>query len=362
MSHPSVQILQRATERLHEQTEPPGVQSEFIAAPFPENLWPLLEKLYGSVYSSRALLETQCINGPANHFTSAWVERINSELSAVLLFRCEGPRVCVLNEVLSLSEVVIRRFSAAVFDKYQHVHLVQLHAISLQPEHGYPAMLSSIFSEDYVLDLPASHDAWLASLSRQAREKVRYHLRRSFRRQPELEFTVSTSENISETEISAVLNLNRQRMRRKRKTYAMSDTEEEQLAEQLRQVGMLFALRLDSEVCAGLLCSVCNGDIYMHVIAHDPTYDELRLGLVCCSLAIQRAIELRYARFHFLWGHYDYKRRLGGCVRPLYRVLVPKSGWYLLRHPVHAARWLNHVALDTARRWRRPAVAREVSC
>ena len=255
MSHPSVQILQRATERLHEQTEPPGVQSEFIAAPFPENLWPLLENLYGSVYSSRALLETQCIKGPATRFTSAWVEHINRELSAVLLFRFEGPLVCVLNEVLSLSESVIRRFSAAVFDKYQHVHLVKLHGVFLQPGHGPSAVLSSIFSEDYVLDLPASHDAWLASLSRQAKEKVRYHLRRSFRRQPGLEFTVSTSENISETEISAVLNLNRQRMQRKGKTYAMSDTEEEQLAEQLRQVGMLFALRIDGEVCAGLLCT-----------------------------------------------------------------------------------------------------------
>ena len=197
-----------------------GRQSEFFAAPFPDSLWSLLESLYSSVYSSRALLWTHCGGGLNEPRVHAWVERTEGQVSALLLFICEGPRVRVLNEVLSLTASVIRRFAVAIFASYRQIHLVQFHAIVLAMQPGYPRLWSSDFSEDYVLDLPASRAAWLASLSRQSREKIRYHLRRSFRRQPALEFTVSSGKEIADAEVLAVLRLNRQRMERKGKIYA----------------------------------------------------------------------------------------------------------------------------------------------
>ncbi|MFM8467251.1 MAG: GNAT family N-acetyltransferase [Oxalobacteraceae bacterium] len=337
-------------------------QSEFFTAPVPDTLWPLLESLYSSVYSSRALLQPHGGSGLLDSTAHAWMEHTGGRVSALLLFTCEGPRVRVLNEVLSLPDAVIRRFTDAIFARYRQIHLVQFHAIALavQPDRSW--FWFSVFSEDYVLDLPDSHAAWLDSLSRQAREKARYYLKRSFRRQPSLEFTVSCGATIVDAEVMAVLRLNRQRMQRKGKTYAMSDAEASQLTRLMPQVGMLFALRLEGEICAGLLCSAIGKDIYLHVIAHDPAHDDLRLGLVCCCLAIQQAIECQFSRFHFLWGHYDYKRRLGGHSRPLYRVLIARRSWHLLAHPVHGMRWCAQLARDTARRWRRPAVAREPRC
>lgn len=336
-----------------------STEFEFFTAPLPDHLWPLLESLYSSVYSSRALLWPQCSSGLTEPIAHAWMERTAGRVSALLLFICEGSRVRVLNEVLSLSAGVIHRFAAAIFASYRQIHLVQFHAIALELQPVHSGIWFSAFSEDYVLDLPSSRSSWLESLSRQAREKVRYHLRRSFRRQPALEFTVSSGAQIADAEVRAVLRLNRQRMERKGKTYAMSDAEELQLTRLMQQMGMLFALRLHGEICAGLLCSVTGEDIYMQVIAHDPAHDDLRLGLVCCCLTIQQAIDLRFARFHFLWGHYAYKHRLGGRSRPLYRVLVVRSAWHLLAHPVYSARWCLHVLRDAARRWRRPAISRE---
>ncbi len=340
----------------------PEREFEFTEAPFAKSVWAALEALYASVYSSRALLEPLCGQNRSNDRASAWIERSADRETALLLFTRDGSVVRVLNEVLDLPTAVIRRFAQAIFARYPQVDLVKLHAIVLQAGDDGTPLLSSVFSEDYVLDLPDHHEAWLASLSRQTREKLRYHQRRSFRRQPGLEFTVTPAAKIAETEVRAVLRLNRQRMQRKGKAFAMSDSEEVQLCMQMQQVGMLFALRLDGEICAGLLCSVTGRDICMHVIAHDPAHDDLRLGLVCCYLAIRHAIGLGLARFHFLWGHYDYKRRLGGSARPLYRVLVPRSRAHLFRHPVHASRWLAESARDTLRRWRRPAVSRERSC
>ena len=335
-------------------------RSEFLSAPLPDEVWPLLESLYSSVYSSRALLQPQCGDGASESTTHAWMERTDGQLSTLLLFVCEGSRVRVLNEVLSLPDSVLRRFAAAIFASYRQIHLVQFHAIALETQPSRSRFWFSIFSEDYVLELPGTHDAWLDSLSRQAREKVRYYLRRSFRRQPALEFTVSCGAKIVVADVMAVLKLNRQRMERKGKSYAMSKAEELQLTQLMQQMGMLFALRLQGEICAGLLCSAAGDDVYMHVIAHDPAHDDLRLGLVCCSLAIQRAIDDRFARFHFLWGHYDYKRRLGGHSRPLYRVLIARSSWHFLAHPMQGVRWCVHIASDAARRWRRPAVSRAI--
>ncbi len=362
MSHSSLPPAVIAPEWVSEPREHFGAQYQFISAPFPANVWVVLESLYASVYSSHALLQPRCSEGLSAVPAEAWIERVDGRVSALLLFVCEGPLVRVLNEVLNLPANVIWRFSEAVFANYRQTHLVQLHAIALQTNSTCSSLWSSVFSEDYVLDLPASHDDWLASLSRQTREKVRYHLRRSFRRQPGLEFTVSSGIKITDAEVRAVLNLNRQRMRQKGKAYGMNEAEEAQLSHQMQQVGMLFALRLDGEICAGLLCSVTGGDVYMHVIAHDPSHDDLRLGLVCCCLAIRHAIDLRLVRFHFLWGHYDYKRRLGGRARPLYRVMVARSYWQLVMHPIHSARWCLTVARDAVRRWRRPAVSRERSC
>ncbi len=343
---------------------PPATAQAFIDAPFTDSLWSALESLYASSYASRAVLASQCERTKVR----AWTERSHGEISHVLLFVQDGAVVRVLNEVLSLSSGTIRRFAHAVFAQDAQIHLVQLHAVFLQrepdrpDEADEPCGYRSVFSEDYVLTLPESHEAWLQSLSRQAREKVRYHQRRAFRRQPGMSFFVTMGESIGEADVDVVLQLNHARMQRKGKTYGLSANEEAQLREQLRQNGVLYALRREGEICAGLLCSVTGGDVYMHVIAHDPRLDDLRPGLVCCCLAIRDAIGRRWSRFHFLWGHYDYKRRLGGRALPLSRVLVPRSGWHLCRHPWLAAAWLALALRDRIRRWRQPAIARERAC
>ena len=340
---------------------------EFIDAPFPDTVWLALETLYASVYSSQVQLASQC----RGRQVSAWIERSGGSISALLLYTREGAVVRVLNQVLHLPEAVIRRFALAIFMHDAQAHLVQLHAVFIHREESehrerasddQPRLLTSAFSEDYALKLPATHEQWLAALSRQTREKVRYHLRRSFRRQPGLAFSVTSSDMIADEDVQAVLKLNRERMRRKGKSYGMSAAEEDQLRKQMQQVGLLCVLRLDGVICAGLLCSVSGGDVYMHVIAHDPRYDDLRLGLVCCCLTIRHLIEHQYSQFHFLWGHYDYKRRLGGRALPLYRVMVPRSALSLWRHPLSVGRWWAESVRDALRRWRQPAVARERSC
>ena len=53
----------------------------------------------------------------------------------------------------------------------------------------------------------------------------------------------------------------------------------------------------------------------MHVIAHDPGFDQARLGLLCCYLSICESIRRGMREYHLLSGRYDYKRRLRGQQR-----------------------------------------------
>ena len=90
----------------------------------------------------------------------------------------------------------------------------------------------------------------------------------------------------------------------------------------------------------------------MHVIAHDPRYDDLRLGFLCCALTIEAAIASRAERFHFLWGFYDYKTRLGGQKQSLYRAVVFSSWWHGLSHPLLLAGQVAQRIRRKIRQWR----------
>ncbi|NCW87109.1 MAG: GNAT family N-acetyltransferase, partial [Oxalobacteraceae bacterium] len=127
--------------------------------------------------------------------------------------------------------------------------------------------------------------------------------------------------------------LNRARMHVKGKRFGMSAAEEYQVCQLMLERGQLSIIEIHGKLCAGLLCTRVGGDMFMHVIAHDPAYDDLRLGLLCCALTIEDAIRRRCQRFHFLWGRYDYKTRLGGERQALSRMLIFRSTWSLMQQP-----------------------------
>jgi hypothetical protein len=50
------------------------------------------------------------------------------------------------------------------------------------------------------------------------------------------------------------------------------------------------------------------------VIAHDPKFNHVRLGLLCLLRTVEQAIASGAARFNLLWGVGDYKLLFGGTV------------------------------------------------
>ena len=118
----------------------------------------------------------------------------------------------------------------------------------------------------------------------------------------------------------------------------------------------MFLLKKNEQICAGLLCSVVGSDIYMHVLAHDTKYDAMRLGWVCCYQAIEHLISEGFQQIHFLWGHYDYKKKMGAKPIELYRVLIIKNLIGSLLHPKILLRWSWEALRDSARKQRHKLV------
>ena len=74
-------------------------------------------------------------------------------------------------------------------------------------------------------------------------------------------------------------------------------------------------------------------------------------------LCIEAAIAQGMHRFHFLWGWYDYKVRLGGQRHVLEHALLWRSRMALCRHPLLFLRqqWLGLKAALRERRMARQA-------
>lgn len=322
----------------------PGLAAEFHRWPLPGYVWPALEKYYCSVYCTESQLR---ISGGLTPRIEAWVARRDGCISAVILFERDQHQVRVLNEVFTLTAQVLGDFADGVFGLYPKLHVINIRAVRIAELPKQYIGLSTEMSDDYLLKLPVSVDQWQRTLSARTREKLRYYLRRAQQRAPTFSFRTLSKDEIPLAQLKQIIDFNRARMQLKGKRFGMNAAEEYQLCQLMRERGQLSTIEIEGQARAGLLCTLVGADVFMHVIAHDPAYDDLRLGLLCCALTIENAIVQGYQQFHFLWGRYDYKTRLGGERELLSRVLVFRNTWALVQQP---GELLGH-ALASGRAW-----------
>jgi CelD/BcsL family acetyltransferase involved in cellulose biosynthesis len=82
------------------------------------------------------------------------------------------------------------------------------------------------------------------------------------------------------------------------------------------------SLRLDGRVAAKLFTFETAGATYLYNSGYDPQFSHLAVGLLSKAIAIRGAMAAGKQRFDFLRGEEDYKHRLGGTPRDIYRYVV----------------------------------------
>ena len=285
-----------------------------------------LAALYGNLLSSFSFLkEYSCFDS-----VSTYLRRMDGEVRSVLIFQIKGDEARVVNEGMTISQEEIEHFADYIFTSYLSVRKITFHAIDSEIKHSRFCMRRFPFTENIILSLPQSEESYLAKLGKSTRKNVKHHLSRAKRILPNFQHEVADAQDIRDEDILTVINLNKLRMAGKKKVSAIDHAEAERISRLVKSNGFLSLIKIDGQIGAGAICYWTGQNVSSHVNAHDPDYDDFRLGTLVCFLTICECIKRGANQFHFLWGKNEYKYALGGIHQDLDRVYVYRSPANLL--------------------------------
>lgn len=279
----------------HENQVPPFVEAE-------------LDQLYGHINSSLSHFR---FNRQARE-ASTYIARIDNRPIAILLFKRDKGTVSVINEMIRIEEEEILRFVNYIFTVYGSVSRVSFSLIHKDIFRlPFPSQQFD-FSEDIVLTLPATPQAYSASLGKNMRRNIKRYSDMLARDYPSYRYQVYETEEISEQHVRDIIDLNKIRISGKNIAFGITDEETEWIVRLVKVCGLVGVATVDGRVCGGAIGFRIGANYFMHIIAHDPQYNDYSLGILCYYRTICEGIVRNGKRFHFAWGRYEYKYRLLG--------------------------------------------------
>lgn len=286
-----------------------------------------LERIYGSIFSSLAHFR---IHGGAEN-AGCWVSRSDADITDILLFRREGRSIHVINEWIKFDEQDIRRFADSAFARYPTVDRISFHAIELDVERlPYPGQRFNC-TDDSVVSLPDSADAYFAQLGKATRKNIKRYLTRLRQDFPDFRYQVYEAGAIEEEHVRAIIGLNRLRMANKNKVSGIDEREADRMLQLLKLKGMVGVATTGGRLCAGALTYRIGDNYFSFVRAHEPQYDNYRLGLIGGYLLISECIARGGKEFHFMWGREEHKALLLGVQKEFDHLTLYRSRLHYLR-------------------------------
>lgn len=131
---------------------------------------------------------------------------------------------------------------------------------------------------------------------------------------------------ITEKLFNELVLLNKKRMNNKGKISGLDDISKNKISMCAKVYGRCFCLfDADDNLMAGTLCQKIGNNYFLHIIAHDPKYDDINIGQVILFQTINSIIEDGAISLHMLWGKAEYKTRFGGIENTLYDFYICKN-------------------------------------
>ena len=284
------------------------------------------------------------------HGARAYVARGEDGPLAIFLFHIERKRLRVLNEMVEIPAEEIERFARYAFERFPAISTISFSLIGSQvgplplpfQQHGH--------SEDIVVSLPASPEAYLASLGSKTRHNIRHQLKALARDCPQLQFVTLEGEDIQPQQVRELLTLKHSNTDDKGIAFGISPEETAWLVDEACGNGLLLLAVEDGRICGGSLSLRLGDHYFAHVVAYAPAFASYSLGMLCCYLAMQEKIARKAKEAHLSWGRQPYKFKLGGVQRDMANLDIYRSRFAYWRH---APRLATHAAAgytDSAKR------------
>lgn len=307
-----------------------------------------LNRLYRHLHSSPAY---HAVYGNLGAGTHTCVLRQGAEIIAVVLYRFDGKRVCVINEQCTFPHDVIDAFARHIFARFPSTGVISFPVIDNMPAALRYPFLGAKCTQDIVLTLPSSEEQYQARLGKSTRTYIKRYFNKLKRCLPSVSWTTREGDAASEADVRAIIELNRARMAGKYKDSYIDDAEADRILQMVRRCGLVTVMTIDGKVCAGTINYRVADNYFLQVIAHAPDYDDYGLGTLCCYLTICECIARKAAEYHFLWGCYEYKFRLLGVQRDLSHLLVYRSRLHLLLNGAAAVRHVWRGRMYEVKNW-----------
>lgn len=177
------------------------------------------------------------------------------------------------------------------------------------------------------VELPASWDEYVASLSKKDRHELRRKLRR-LEAAGELELRTYTSPEETESRVPLLLRM----MVESRTDKAAFMSEQmarffHRMVPAMAREGLvrLYELELERKPIASVLCFDQGGQLFLYNSGYEPEYAPLSAGIVSKALVLRDAIECGRCCIDTLRGAEAYKYDLGAKDRNVYKCIVRRA-------------------------------------
>jgi CelD/BcsL family acetyltransferase involved in cellulose biosynthesis len=286
----------------------------------------------------------------------AYVARGENGPLAIFLFHIERKRLRVLNELVAIPTAEIERFVRFAFERFPSISTISFSLIDNQvgalrlpcQQHGH--------SEDVVVSLPASPEAYLASLGSKTRYNIRHQLKALARDYPQLQFITLEGHDIQPRQVRELIALKHSNTDDKGIAFGISPEETAWLVHEACIDGLLLIAVEDGRIRGGSLSLRLGDHYFAHVVAYAPPFARYSLGMLCCYLAMQEKIARKAKEAHLSWGRQDYKFKLRGVQRDMANLDIYRSYFAYWRH---AHRLAGHAAAGYAASAKRALLACE---
>ena len=235
----------------------------------------------------------------------------------------------VLNEIIKLDEKEIIQFANYIFGTFKSAKQIAFQAVAAHIT-KLPLPIQRSYYTDDISNLPKTEDEYVASLGKSTRKNIKHHLSRSKHSFPSFQHQVYCAEDANDEDIRSIIGLNILRMAGKNRRSSLDDQETERIIKLVKLCGLISLIKIDGRICAGAICFRIADQYFTMVNAHDPEYDDFRLGTLCCYLTILECIRRTGKQFHFLWGRYEYKFALLGVRHELEQISIYRSYLHLV--------------------------------
>ena len=236
-------------------------------------------------------------------------------------------------EIIGFPDIVNQDILGLLKTHHAQLALVNRLENPVKPDEKWHSTHANVYCHSYVsiAELPPSKEEYLKQLGKNKREQLPKYWRRLNRHfNNEFEIRCESTTEIKLEEVIQLDCLNRERRSGRGKVIdSVLDIQQRQKNRwPLTQAsGFLVTFRYQGKIVSGLLCYLCGNEASFIVIAHDPAYENLRVGTLVVWKMIECLIDKGITRVNFLWGRQEYKIRFLGVEYPWSIHIISPYQW-----------------------------------